>query len=280
LLFPHLSVEENVAFGPRSSGVPRAAARASARHWLNEVDALELADRRPAQLSGGQAQRIAVARALAAEPRLLLLDEPLSALDVSVAPALRRMLRRVLAERTVLIVTHDVLDAYTLADRVVVVDGGRIVEQGATRDVLERPRSRFAAKLAGLNLLGGVRTPRGIRLDDGGEILGVSSVSSVSSVSGVSSVGAAAGAGAGAAAWAAVRPSAVRVSLAEPASGNRMRSEVLDLEPRGDLVRVRSGRVSADLAPSLVAELDLAPGSAVWFAFDEGDVSIYGALAD
>jgi molybdate transport system ATP-binding protein len=271
LLFPHLSVEENVAFGPRSCGVSRAAARATARHWLNEVDVLELADRRPAQLSGGQAQRIAVARALAADPKLLLLDEPLSALDVSVAPALRRMLRRVLAERTVLIVTHDVLDAYTLADRVVVVDGGRIVEQGATRDVLERPRSRFAAKLAGLNLLGGVRTPGGIRLDDGGEILGVSSVSRV---------GAAAGAGAGAAAWAAVRPSAVRISLAEPASGNRMRGEVLDLEPRGDLVRVRSGRVSADLAPSLVAELDLAPGSAVWFAFDEGDVSIYGALAD
>jgi molybdate transport system ATP-binding protein len=257
LLFPHLSVEENVAFGPRSAGVPRAAARATARHWLGEVDALELAGRRPAQLSGGQAQRIAVARALASDPKLLLLDEPLSALDVSVAPALRRMLRRVLAERTVLIVTHDVLDAYTLADRVVVVDGGRIVEQGATRDVLERPRSRFAAGLAGVNLLPGVRSERGIRLDDGSEIAGASTLP------------------AGSPAAAAVRPSAVRVSLDEPASANRLRGEVLDLEPRGDLVRVRSERVSADLAPSLVAELDLAPGSAVWFTFDEGDVSIY-----
>ena len=259
LLFPHLSVVDNVAFGPRSAGATRAAARATARHWLAEVDALELAERRPAQLSGGQAQRIAVARALASDPRLLLLDEPMAALDATVAPALRRTLRRVLADRTVLIVTHDVLDAYTLADRVLVLDGGRIVEQGATRDVLERPRSAFTAGLAGLNLLGGVSTRRGIRLDDGSEICGASTLAE------------------GASAAAAVRPSAVRVSLDEPASGNRMRGEVLDLEPRGDLVRVRSPRVSADLAPSLVADLDLAPGATVWFGFDEGDVSVYSA---
>jgi molybdate transport system ATP-binding protein len=259
LLFPHLSVEENVAFGPRSTGASKAAARATARHWLSEVEALELADRRPAQLSGGQAQRIAVARALASDPKLLLLDEPLAALDVSVAPALRRMLRRVLADRAVVIVTHDVLDAYTLADRVVVLERGRVVEQGATRDVLERPRSPFTAGLAGLNLLVGVRTPRGIRLDDGAEIFGESAL----------------GAGAGSAAAAAVRPSAVRVSLDEPVSGNRLRGEVLDLEPRGDLVRVRSTRVSADLTPAVVADLDLVPGATVWFGFDAGDVQIY-----
>ena len=259
LLFPHLSVEDNVAFGPRSGGASRASARATARHWLSEVDALELADRRPAQLSGGQAQRIAVARALASGPKLLLLDEPMAALDVSVAPALRRMLRRVLADRTVLVVTHDILDAYTLADRVVVLDGGRIVEQGPTRDVLERPRSAFTAGLAALNLLGGVRTARGIRIDDGSEIVGDSTLAT------------------GTPAAASVRPSAVRVSLDEPSSGNRMRDEVLDLEPRGDLVRVRSRRLSADLPPSLVADLDLTPGAGVWFGFDAGDVSIYSA---
>jgi len=262
LLFPHLSVLENVAFGPRSAGVPRAAARETARHWLGEVEALELADRRPAQLSGGQAQRIAVARALASDPKLLLLDEPMAALDVSVAPALRRMLRRVLADRTVLIVTHDVLDAFTLADRVIVVDGGRIVEQGATRDVLERPRSTFAAGLAGVNLLAGVRSARGIRLDDGSEIAGASTLP------------------VGSPAAAAVRPSAVRISLDEPVFVNRLRGEVLDVEPRGDLVRVRSRQLSADLAPALVADLDLAPGAAVWFGFDEADVSIYSSLAD
>jgi len=257
LLFPHLSALENVAFGPRSAGVPRAAARATARHWLAEVEALDLADRRPAQLSGGQAQRVAVARALASDPKLLLLDEPMAALDVSVAPALRRMLRRVLAGRTVLIVTHDILDAFTLADRVVVLDGGRIVDQGPTREVLERPRSAFTAGLAALNLLVGVRSQRGIRLADGSEISGASDLA------------------VGAAAAAAVRPSAVRVSLDEPAAANRLRGEVLDLEPRGDLVRVRSARLAADLAPALVADLDLAPGAAVWFAFDESDVSLY-----
>ena len=257
LLFPHLSALENVAFGPRSAGVPRAAARATARHWLAEVEALDLADRRPAQLSGGQAQRVAVARALASDPKLLLLDEPMAALDVSVAPALRRMLRRVLAGRTVLIVTHDILDAFTLADRVVVLDGGRIVDQGPTREVLERPRSAFTAGLAALNLLVGVRSQRGIRLADGSEISGASDLV------------------VGASAAAAVRPSAVRVSLDEPAAANRLRGEVLDLEPRGDLVRVRSARLAADLAPALVADLDLAPGAAVWFAFDESDVSVY-----
>ena len=257
LLFPHLSALENVAFGPRSAGVPRAAARATARHWLAEVEALDLADRRPAQLSGGQAQRVAVARALASDPKLLLLDEPMAALDVSVAPALRRMLRRVLAGRSVLIVTHDILDAFTLADRVVVLDGGRIVDQGPTREVLERPRSAFTAGLAALNLLVGVRSQRGIRLADGSEISGASDLA------------------VGASAAAAVRPSAVRVSLDEPAAANRLRGEVLDLEPRGDLVRVRSDRLAADLAPALVADLDLAPGAAVWFAFDESDVSIY-----
>ncbi|GAB3605622.1 ABC transporter ATP-binding protein [Conyzicola nivalis] len=257
LLFPHLSVLENVAFGPRSSGVSRLESRETARHWLAEVEALDLADRRPTQLSGGQAQRIAVARALASDPKLLLLDEPLAALDVAVAPALRRMLRRVLAGRTVLIVTHDILDAFTLADRVVVLDHGRIVEQGPTRDVLERPRSRFAAGLAALNLLVGVRTERGIRLDDGAEIAGASSLSP------------------GTPAAAAVRPPAVRVSLDEPAEVNRLRGEVLDVEPRGDLVRVRSRHLAADVAPAVVADLDLAPGSTVWFAFDPAAVQIY-----
>ncbi|MCX6398928.1 MAG: ATP-binding cassette domain-containing protein, partial [Propionibacteriales bacterium] len=111
MLFPHLSVLDNVAFGPRSTGAGRREARATAEHWLAEVDAGDLASRRPAQLSGGQSQRVAIARALAADPRLLLLDEPMAALDIDVAPALRQLLRRVLADRTTVIVTHHVLDA-------------------------------------------------------------------------------------------------------------------------------------------------------------------------
>ncbi|SMQ62195.1 ATP-binding cassette domain-containing protein [Agreia sp. VKM Ac-1783] len=147
LLFPHLTVRDNVAFGPRSAGRDRAEARRIAEHWLERVDATGLADRRPRRLSGGQAQRVAVARALATEPKLLLLDEPFGALDAAVAPAMRRLLSEVLAERTVVMVTHDPLDALALADRVIVLDGGRIVEQGAAREVLLNPQTEFTRLL-------------------------------------------------------------------------------------------------------------------------------------
>jgi len=263
LLFPHLSVLENVAFGPRSAGVRASAARSAARDWLAEVDALDLAERRPAELSGGQAQRIAVARALASEPRLLLLDEPMAALDVSVAPAIRRMLRRVLENRAAIIVTHDILDAFTLADRVLVLDGGAIVDEGATREVLERPRTAFAAGLAGLNLVTGVRTADGLVGGDGVELRGMAAVPVA----------------VGARAAASVRPSAVAVSLLAPAdpSLNRVSAVVRDLEPRGDLVRVRAGEFAADIAPALVAELDLAEGTPLWFAFPPASLSVYAA---
>ncbi|WP_285062690.1 ATP-binding cassette domain-containing protein [Frigoribacterium sp. ME-P-080] len=263
LLFPHLSALDNVAFGPRSTGVPRREAGRRARDWLDRVDATGLAERRPAQLSGGQAQRIAVARALAADPCLLLLDEPMAALDVSVAPALRRTLRDVLADRTAVIVTHDVLDAYTLADRVVVLDGGRVVDAGPTRAVLDRPTTPFAAGLAGLDLLTGTARGGGVRLEDGTLLTARS----------------ADGLPAGAAAAVAVRPSAVRVTTGTPSgptsSENVLDVVVTDLEPRGDVVRIRAGDVSADVPPGVVAGLDLVPGSVVRFSFDAGDAVAY-----
>jgi molybdate transport system ATP-binding protein len=147
LLFPHLSVRDNVAFGPRSAGRSTLEAREIADRWLDRVDATGLADRRPRRLSGGQAQRVAVARALATEPRLLLLDEPFGALDAGVAPAMRRLLAEVLGGRTVVLVTHDPLDALALAERVIVLDGGRIVEEGPTREVLLNPRTEFTRLL-------------------------------------------------------------------------------------------------------------------------------------
>ena len=139
-----------MAFSPRSS-------RAGAAHWLAEVDAAELADRMPRQLSGGQAQRVALARALAAEPDVLLLDEPMAGLDVGVATAMRKVLRRVLARdgRSAVLITHDLLDVLTLADRVLVMESGRIVESGSTATILAAPRSRFGARFAGVNLVGG-----------------------------------------------------------------------------------------------------------------------------
>jgi len=263
LLFPHLSALENVAFGPRSAGRSRAESVARSIAWLGRVDAAELGDRKPAQLSGGQAQRIAVARALASEPDLLLLDEPMAALDVSVAPALRRMLREVLADRAAIIVTHDVLDAFTLADRVVVLEAGKVVDAGPTREVLERPRTSFAAGLASLNLLVGTAEGEGIRTATGQHVVARS-----------------AGAlGDGVRAGAAVRPALVTLAAQEPLvqsdTVNSLSGVVTDLEPRGDVVRVRSAEFAADVTPGTVAELDLVPGSRVWFTFSADDTVAY-----
>ncbi len=155
LLFPHLSVLENVAFGPRARGVRAAEAHARAQTELDAVGCGEFAARRPQQLSGGQAQRVAMARALAIDPRVLLLDEPLAALDASVAGRVRRLLAERLTGRTCLLVTHDVLDVWTLAQHVIVLDAGRVVATGTPDQVLGRPRTDFVAHLSGLCVLRG-----------------------------------------------------------------------------------------------------------------------------
>ncbi|QGH68527.1 molybdate ABC transporter permease subunit [Pseudactinotalea sp. HY158] len=155
LLFPHLSAVENIAFGPRARGIPARAARAEAADWLERVGLPGTDQRRPRELSGGQQQRVALARALATRPGLLLLDEPLAALDVATAPQIRLLLADEIRRTgvTAVVVTHDLLDAIVLADEVAVLAAGRIVESGPTLHVVERPRTPFAAALAGVNLL-------------------------------------------------------------------------------------------------------------------------------
>ena len=268
LLFPHLTVTENVAFGPRSRGVPRRTARAAARRWLDEVDAGEYADRKPSQLSGGQAQRISVARALAAEPRLLLLDEPMAALDVTMVPSVRQMLRRVLADRTSIIITHDVLDALLLADRVVVVESGQVAEEGPTADVLERPRSAFGASIADVNLWTGVATEDGVRLAGGFEMHGAAHVP----------------VSAGQPAIAAFAPRAVALYLDRPSGSPRnvVPATVRELEPRGVTVRVHvvgPGGVglSAEVTAGALADLGLVPGSEVFAVVKASEVVTYMA---
>ncbi|WP_235734920.1 sulfate/molybdate ABC transporter ATP-binding protein [Nocardioides alcanivorans] len=266
LLFPHLSVLENVAFGPRSTGVPRREARARALRWLEAVDASEFAGRKQAQLSGGQAQRISIARALAAEPDLLLLDEPMAALDVTMMPAMRQLLRRVLVDRTAIIVTHDVLDALMLADRVVIMEGGLVVEVGATADVLTRPRSTFGARLADLNLCPGVATAGGVRLADGFEMQGIAHE----------------GTRVGEHAVAAFSPKSVALHLDPPGGSprNALPLTVRELEPRGPTVRVHgtapSGvHLAAEVTAAVIAELDLVPGQQVHAVVKALEVSIY-----
>lgn len=170
LLFPHLSVLENVAFGPRAQGVRRGEGRTAAAEWLDRVGLADLAGRRPSELSGGQQQRVALARVLAARPRVLLLDEPFAALDVEAAVQMRRLVREHRAALGVpmLLVTHDPVDVVVLADRALVLDAGRVADEGGVADVLGAPRTPFVAALAGVNLLHGDIGPDGrVRLRSG-----------------------------------------------------------------------------------------------------------------
>ena len=276
LLFPHLTAAANVAFGPRSQGRSRAESAEAATRWLAAVDAAHLAERRPTELSGGQAQRIAIARALAADPALLLLDEPMSALDVAVAPALRQLLRQVLRgrgsgpSRTALIVTHDLIDALSLADRVIVLDAGRVVEDGPARTVLSQPRSAFAARIAGVNLIPGRAAEHGLRTSDGILVQGL--VEPTTRV--------------GEPAVAVFSPQSVAVHLADPTGSprNHLPVTVAELEPRGEIVRVHaddhlegtSGLI-ADITAAAAADLELVPGKAVHYAIKATEVMVYPA---
>jgi molybdate transport system ATP-binding protein len=151
LLFPHLSALENVAFGPRSRGASRDRSREIAGQWLARVGLADQARSRPRQLSGGQAQRVALARALATDPALLLLDEPLAALDARTRLETRAQLYRHLAEHPgpTLVITHDPLDALVLADRLVIIEDGAVIQEGDAATVTADPRTEYVALLAG-----------------------------------------------------------------------------------------------------------------------------------
>ena len=169
LLFPHQTVAENVGFGLRARGVDRVHARARALEWLDRFELAAYADARPRSLSGGQAQRVALARALAYTPRLLLLDEPLAALDASARGEVRRDLKRHLAsfDGIRVLITHDPLEAIALADRLVILEEGRVVQTGTPSDVTQRPRTRYVADLVGVNLFRGRAKAGLISLESG-----------------------------------------------------------------------------------------------------------------
>jgi len=264
LLFPHLSVTGNVAFAPRSS-------RAAAAHWLAEVDAADLADRHPRQLSGGQAQRVALARALAADPDVLLLDEPLAGLDVSAATAMRRVLRRVLARdgRSAVLITHDLLDVLTLADRVLVLEDGRIIESGSATTVLATPRSRFGARFAGVNLVDGTAGADGVLTTQWGTVWHGNPAADMAP---------------GQSAVALFNPAAVAVYRDKPHGSPRNTVEVTvaELDSRGAVIRVRADEqpdgapgLAADITAESAAELRLAPGDRVYFSVKAQEVAVH-----
>jgi molybdate transport system ATP-binding protein len=156
-LFPHLSVAENVAFGPRSLGLPGSVIRDRTGRALERFDLAAFATRKPHQLSGGQQQRVALARALVLDPAILLLDEPLSALDLLTRRAVRTELRSILAGLScvTLFVTHQPSEALALGDQITVLEAGQITQSGGRADFVRHPRSRYVAEFLGVNLLVG-----------------------------------------------------------------------------------------------------------------------------
>jgi molybdate transport system ATP-binding protein len=261
VLFPHLSVLDNIAFGLQAQRRPEA--RQIARGWLERAGLAGKASSMPRELSGGQAQRVALLRTLATEPRLLLLDEPLSALDVTIRAEVRRELSRQLASfRGVrLIVTHDPLEAIALADRLVVLEKGHVVQSGTPEEVTARPRSRFVADLAGVNLL------RGKGRGDHVELAGASIAAPDAGDGDV---------------FAVIHPRAVALYLARPEGTPRnvWQGEVEDIDLHGDRVRVRVKSpvpLVAEVTPAAVRDLRLHAGASVWVAFKATEVSVYPA---
>lgn len=266
MLFPHLTVRQNVAFAPAAAHLSRVEVRSRTERWLGAVNATELADRKPAQLSGGQAQRVALARALAADPDLLLLDEPFSALDVDVVHRIRSMLREILLDRgrTTLLVTHDIADAVTLADSAIILGDGKIVAQGPVRELLASPANQFAAQLAGLNLLSGTWN---------GDALATTRCTVTGMVDGRIAVGSPA--------MAAFSPRAVAIYRIAPTGSPRnvVSAVTSQIVPQGDLARVDclvdGVVVTAAVTWAAVTELGLAADDDVYLVIKASEVTVY-----
>jgi molybdate transport system ATP-binding protein len=276
-LFPHLDVRDNVAYAPRVQGAGRLQARAAADTWLERLDLTSLATRRPHEISGGQAQQVALARALAADPRLLLLDEPLSALDAKTRLDVRAQLRSHLEHFTgpVLIITHDPLEAMIMADRLLVIENGRVVQQGSPAQVARQPATQYVARLVGLNLYTGTLDPtnRQVLLDDGGTFtvtLGdhepLAQAKTVQSTRRVL-VG--------------LRPSAITIHTARPTHAsprNVWQGTVAALELLADRVRVQVDATPpalVDISAAAVADLALRPGTGVWLSAKATETEAY-----
>ncbi len=260
-LFPHLTALDNVAFGLEVHGRSRSGARREASTWLDKVGLGEAERIRPGELSGGQAQRVALARALAFGPDLLLLDEPLAALDATTRPALRAVLAEHLEgfEGPRLLITHDPLEAFVLADRIYVIEHGAITQTGTADDIRLRPRSPYAADLGGTNLF--VGTAAGGHLDVGGHRLSVAD----HTVSGP--------------AIATVHPRAISLHRRPPEGSprNAWETSVRHLEPLGERVRVQLGTplpITAEITPASAAELGLEADVKVWISIKATEISI------
>jgi molybdate transport system ATP-binding protein len=261
-LFAHLTALENVAFGLRARRVSRGEARRRAAAWLERVGLSELATNRPKQLSGGQAQRVALARALATEPAVLLLDEPLAAVDASARAQLRRVLREELRRYpgSRLLVTHDPIEAAALADQLLVLEDGRVTQRGPLTEVTAHPKSAWVATMVGLNLLKGVADGTTVLLAGGEKLVTPTPSSGL--------------------VFAAFRPNAVTLHRTRPdgSARNTWPGNATELYPAGDRARIRvDGPVPliAEVTAAAVAELHLADGGPIWAALKATEIDVY-----
>ncbi|MFJ4923942.1 ABC transporter permease [Streptomyces sp. NPDC088725] len=264
-LFPHLSALSNTAYGLRAGRVRRAEARRAAQQWLDRLGVGHLAHHKPHQLSGGQAQRVALARALAARPRLLLLDEPLAALDQTTRARVRHTLRAHLDAfgGVCLIVTHDPVEALSLADRVLVLDEGRALQDAPPAEVTRRPRSPWVARMLGRNAWPGTFGPRGLDLAAGGRLVVAEPLAE------------------GTAALAVIAPEAVSVYRDRPGGSPRnvWPGTVREITASGSRLRVLIGShevpdLVAEITHEAAAELGLADGVAVWSSVKATEVTL------
>ena len=257
LLFPHLSVADNVAFGPRCSGLGTRSARRRAEEWLHRVGLAELAELRPAQLSGGQAQRVALARAAACESAVLLLDESLASLDAETRTAVRHLLADIAATRV--LITHDPVEARVLADQLLVVEDGQVVQSGTPEEVTADPRTPWTAGLLDMNLLTGRAAGTRVALDCG------LSLTSATAMTGPVLV--------------TFSPAAITLSATQPhtSARNTWEAEVARIQPEGDRVRVLLGEPAPChvwVTPQAVGELGLGAGSQCWAALKATELTV------
>ncbi|MGN6751116.1 MAG: ABC transporter ATP-binding protein [Intrasporangium sp.] len=263
LLFPHLTALDNVAYGPRSRGSHRTTARERARTELASVGLTEHLGSRPRQLSSGQAARVALARALATDPDLLLLDEPLAALDPETRARTRSDLAARLApyEGVTVLVTHDPLDALTLADRLVFIEDGRVTQVGTPTEVLREPRTPYVATVVGLNLYAAQSDSSGTLTLVGGARL-VTADSTAGSV------------------WATVSPHSVVLHRERPegSARNAWPMRVSDVTLQGQSARVSlTGPLDliAEVTLASVASLTVHVGTDLWASVKATEVFTY-----
>lgn len=261
VLFPNMSVYDNVGFSLAARGLPKSEIRNSVHSWLERLGLADQDRSKPSDLSGGQAQRVALARALIAEPDLLLLDEPLAALDVTT----RAELRHVLADHLAafpgprLLITHDPTEAFLLADEIHVIEAGVITQTGSPDEIRLRPRTSYIADLAGSNLVAGTAADGVVALES--HRLHVADSSATGAV------------------LATIHPRAISVHRKKPEGSprNSWQTTVVRVEHFGDRVRLRTGDplpLTAEITPAAVSALGIAAGGVIWISIKATEIGI------